>query len=99
MGSVFWVYQKLIQKRKEKPVFSEGSFQLLLEEDEHIFAYKRVLGEEEMLVCGNFTGEKVICKGLEEWDRTEIPVHNYPRMPGKELRPYEAFIRFRTRKQ
>ena len=39
--SVFHYYKKLIALRKEYEILTEGSFRLLLAEDENIFAYER----------------------------------------------------------
>ena len=39
--SVYHFYQKLIRLRKTHPVFVDGKFDLLLPEDERIFAYTR----------------------------------------------------------
>ncbi len=42
--SVYHFYQKLIRLRKTHPVFVDGKFDLLLPEDERIFAYIRQTG-------------------------------------------------------
>ena len=58
-NSVFYYYQKLISLRKEYQVFLDGSFTLLLPEDEKIFAYVRKNEDSELLVCVNFTDEEL----------------------------------------
>ena len=60
-NSVYHYYRRLIQLRKEYPVFVEGKFELLLEEDEQIFAYTRTNESCEMLVCANFKTSTVSC--------------------------------------
>ena len=52
--SVFACYQTLIRLRKQYPVFTEGTFRLLLPEDEAIFAYRRETDAERLLVVCNF---------------------------------------------
>ncbi len=90
--SVFYFYQKLIRLRKEYPVFVDGKFELLMPEDEKIFAYTRTNGDSRMLVCANFSGEQAECPLLAEWVDAEVLIHNYPGEWSKKLRPYEAVI-------
>ena len=46
---VFHYYKKLIALRKEHEIFAEGSFRLLLKEDENIFAYEREYNGKKLL--------------------------------------------------
>ena len=55
--SVFSCYQTLISLRRTYAVFTEGVFDLLLPEDEHLFAYTRETPRERLLVVCNFGGE------------------------------------------
>ena len=92
-NSVFYYYQKLIRLRKENPVFVNGKFELLLPEDERIFAYTRTDEHTKMLVCTNFTDEEVSCPLLDEWKAGEVWIRNYEDdREGNVLRPYEAVI-------
>ena len=92
-NSVFYYYQKLIRLRKENPVFVNGKFELLLPEDERIFAYTRTDEHTKMLVCTNFTDEEVSCPLLDEWKDGEVWIRNYEDdREGNVLRPYEAVI-------
>ena len=94
-NSVFSFYRRLVHLRKEEPIFVEGRFELLLPDDEQIFAYIRTLGEEEMLVCANFSGQPAKCEVLSEWKDAENLIHNYEGEITEELRPYEAVILLR----
>ena len=87
--SVFYHYQKLIELRKTYPVFRDGSFNLLMPEDEKIFAYTRDTDNEHLLVVCNFTGETLDFEVPEEYDGAEILISNY-REAAPGLRPYEA---------
>lgn len=87
--SVFYYYQKLISLRKTYSVFREGSFTLLLPEDEKIFAYTRDTEKEHLLVVCNFSGETVPFRTPEEYGRGEVILQNMPFTEGS-LRPYEA---------
>ena len=70
-----------------------GKFELLLPEDERIFAYTRIDEHTKMLVCTNFTDEEVSCPLLDEWKDGEVWIQNYEDgREGNILRPYEAVI-------
>ena len=95
--SVYHFYRKLIRMRKEYPVFVDGKFELLLPEDEQVFAYLRTDSDTQMLVCANFTGEPAECQISGEWKEAQILLHNYADdVPecgeSLQLKPYEAFI-------
>lgn len=91
--SIFHYYRKLICLRKENPIFAEGDFILLLEEDENIFAYVRSLADRELLVVANFTEQEIICTLPEEWKDGEVLIHNYKDGGKSEvLRPYESMM-------
>ena len=98
-NSVFYYYQKLILLRKEYQVFLDGSFTLLLPEDEKIFAYVRKNEDSELLVCVNFTDEELSLPEACKWHDGELLIHNYDGELGSELRPYEAFMVYREVKQ
>ena len=69
-NSVFYYYQKLIRLRKRKSSIWTEEFDLLLPEDEKIFAYTRTDEHTKILVCANFTDE-VNCPVLDEWKGRE----------------------------
>ena len=96
-NSVYHYYRRLIQLRKEYPVFVEGKFELLLEEDEQIFAYTRTNESCKMLVCANFSGQNVNCELLSEWRQAKQLIHNVQGKLGEELKPYEAVICIREK--
>jgi len=52
--SVFHYYRRLIEIRKQHDVIVYGKYDVLLEQDERIYAYTRTLGEERLLVVLNF---------------------------------------------
>ncbi|MGN0355598.1 MAG: alpha-glucosidase [Muricoprocola sp.] len=60
--SVFHYYQKLISLRRDSK-WSElivyGDYELLLPEDEHVFAYTRSLGNQKLLVLCNMSDQEV----------------------------------------
>ncbi len=89
--SVFHCYKKLIQLRKEYAVFTDGVFELLLAEDENLFAYTRTNASQQLLVVCNFYGKTVPC-GLKQPDASmRLLISNYKDADQMmNLRPYEA---------
>ena len=90
--SVFACYQTLIRLRKELPVLVNGSYEPLLEDDQHLFAYRREDGEHRLLVVCNFFGEAVPDPLTEEEKGGRLLLSSY-NAPGDDptmLRPYEA---------
>lgn len=95
-GSVFECYRKLILLRKELPVLVDGAFELLLREDQRIFAYTRTDENSRLLVVCNFFGEPVTNPLTEEERGGKLLVSSYE-TPGEDpgiLRPYEARMLF-----
>lgn len=57
--SVFFHYQKLIELRKHWDVMVYGKYLPLLEQHPQVFAYRRSLGSQQLVVVNNFSGEYV----------------------------------------
>lgn len=89
--SVFHYYQKLIKLRKEYEIIVYGKYELLLPDDEHIFAYVRTLGNQKLLVVCNFS------KAEQKFDFTgyenaQVLISNYDGNISEKatLKPYSA---------
>ena len=95
--SVFACYQKLIAFRKHYPVFVDGHFNLLLEEDEHFFAYMREDENSEMLVIANFFDQEVNFPLDLNLENYTILYQNYKKDTGNLYRPYEARIYYKQK--
>ncbi|PYZ92460.1 alpha,alpha-phosphotrehalase [Salipaludibacillus keqinensis] len=52
--SIFYHYKKLIQLRKELDIITYGDYQLILEDDDRLFAYVRNYKNEKLLVINHF---------------------------------------------
>ena len=91
--SVFHYYQKLIRLRKENEIIVYGNYELLLPEDENIFAYIRTLDNQKLLVVCNFSKseQKFDFSGYEN---AKVLISNYNRDARKDgiLKPYEATV-------
>jgi len=91
--SVFHYYQKLIRLRKENEIIVYGNYELLLPEDENIFAYTRTLDNQKLLVVCNFSKseQKFDFSGYEN---AKVLISNYNRDAREDgiLKPYEATV-------
>lgn len=56
-NSIYHYYRKLIQLRKDYPIIVHGSYDLLVPEDENIYAYTRTYESQSLLVVLNFSAE------------------------------------------
>lgn len=92
--SLFYTYQQLIALRKKYPLIIWGSFELLENTTETVFAYYRHYEGETWLIVCNFsdqkqtfsletTVEKVIIANSEK---------DYSTLLNRTLEPYEAFV-------
>ena len=89
--SIFSCYKKLVQLRKDYPVFVDGKFTLLLEDDENIFAYSRKNEEKTMIVVCNFFDKEIPMPLAKECEGMEVLISNYKNTSDMSvLRPYEA---------
>lgn len=97
--SIFHYYRRLIELRKQHEVVVYGRYDLLLEQDERIYAYTRTLGEERLLVVLNFYGEPAAFQlpDTVSYTSAEPLIGNYEVAAGVDLhslklRPYEAQV-------
>jgi oligo-1,6-glucosidase len=98
--SVLHHYRRVIALRHSEPVVAEGDFQMLLPEDDNIYAFTRSLDDVTLLVLGNFTSGTVEAPvpNAASWAREELILGNYsaPDEPGSrdaiELRRWEARV-------
>ncbi|RLL46698.1 alpha-glucosidase [Oceanobacillus piezotolerans] len=96
-NSVYQYYKSLIKLRSENEVFIYGSYELLLENHNRIYAYTRTLADEVMLVLVNLFDKRAAFNLPEEilaMD-SKLVLGNYANIPDGfelELRPYEARV-------
>ncbi|PEL07639.1 alpha-glucosidase [Bacillus sp. AFS017336] len=94
--SIFHHYRQLIQLRKEIPAIVYGSFEMLAEKDEKIFAYLRQDQDEKLLIVANFTKDESTFSYNARYDEVSILLSNYKdsslTIEKLSLRPYEAVI-------
>jgi len=56
-GEIFPYYQRLIQLRKEREIIRDGKYEPMFLEHEQVWAYRRRLGNEEIITFSNFYDE------------------------------------------
>ena len=90
--SVFSYYKKLIHLRKETPVIVDGAFEMLLPEDEEIFAYHRADDSQILtVICNFFDNERRIDADSLVPEGSRLLLSNYKDIADAGLlRPYEA---------
>ena len=57
-NSIYYHYKKLIQLRKQYDVIANGAYEAMLAEHENVYAYRRTLDNEELIVLNNFYGNE-----------------------------------------
>lgn len=97
--SVFHYYKELIGLRKKHDIIVYGSYQLILKDDEQIFAYTRELQGEKLLVITNFSAETPEFALPEDisFTATQLLISNYSVADEEDIRkirlkPYEARV-------
>ncbi|MFC3039322.1 alpha-glucosidase [Virgibacillus xinjiangensis] len=97
--SIYHYYRELIRLRKEHPVIVYGDYQLILPNDDKIYAYMRNYKEEKLLVTANFSEEEVDFHLPEDISFTanEAIIGNYEGFEagsytGFTLKPYEVQV-------
>jgi oligo-1,6-glucosidase len=98
-SSVFHYYKKLIQLRKKNPVIVYGTYDLLLDSHEEIYAFTRTLDKDRLLVILNFSRNTPTFDLPENiaYSDTELLISNYEvdsddSLRQIVLRPYEARV-------
>ena len=94
--SILNFYKDMIRIRKENKVLVYGKYELILEEDDKIYAYTRTLNNEKFLIITNISEENVkFSYDEEELKYDGLILSNY-KVDGHEditefiLKPYEA---------
>jgi oligo-1,6-glucosidase len=84
-GSVFHHYRALIALRHAEPAVAHGDFTMLLEDDDRVYAFTRRHEDVELLVLGNFSGDRVPVD-IAGWEDAEVVAGE----PGDGLGPWEG---------
>ena len=90
-NSIFHTYQKLIQLRKEYEIITLGKYELIMKNDENIYAYKRLYQDEELYVYCNFT-DKEVSYDASILNNEKVLIQNYNQHQKGTLKPYESIV-------
>lgn len=97
--SLFYYYQKLIQLRKQNDIIVYGKYDVILEDDEQIYAFTRTLGDEQLLVICNFSKEtpEFVLPETIAFSGKQLLVSNYDVDANQSIvqftfKPYEARV-------
>lgn len=98
-NSLFHYYKKLIRLRKENPVIVFGTYRLILDDHEQIYAFTREWQGERLLVICNFSAvqPRFMLPDDLKFAEAELLIANYEVNPEEEIRsftlkPYEARV-------
>lgn len=96
-ASVFHHYRRLIALRHDDPVVRFGDFSLLLPDDPDVYAFTRSLGEDRLVVAGNFRGDaRMVDLGVDLRGASlvigNLPETAVPTSGPITLRPWEAVV-------
>ena len=84
-------YRDLIAFRKDNSVIKQGEYICLNPKDNNIYAYKRILGDKEILVISNFKGKSIQAKMLNKLEGFNLVLSNYKNTTVT-LEPFETRI-------
>ena len=92
--SVFHYYRRLIELRKAEPAVAHGDFTMLLADDPVVYAFTRRLGDTELLVVANFSGDAVKpeSRSTPSGRPPSCCSATWPTVSGPELAPWEARV-------
>ncbi|MGG4169225.1 alpha-glucosidase [Rossellomorea vietnamensis] len=98
-SSIFYYYKDLNRLRKEHDLIVYGTYDLILDDHEQIYAYTRTLGEEKLVIMCNFTGEDAAFTFPEalHYESSSLLIGNYENHDNHlgangKLKPYEARV-------
>lgn len=97
--SIYYYYKELNRLRKEHDIIVYGTYDLILDDHEQLYAYTRTLGEEKLVILCNFTGEDAaftLPEGLH-FESSSLLIGNYENdekhlVENGKLKPYEARV-------
>lgn len=92
-NSIFYTYKRLTELRRDLPVITYGTYDLLLPDHEELYVFTRTLDDERLLVVLNFSAGE---RGLElpgiSLENAELLIGNYLETEPMLLRGWEARV-------
>lgn len=97
--SIYHFYKKLIELRKENETLVYGTYDIVLEDHDQVYAYTRTLQDETFLIFSNLFPEEaeITVPPTLQIENAILCLSNYPVQTDEEmkaitLRPYEARV-------
>jgi oligo-1,6-glucosidase len=97
--SIFAYYQRLIRLRKANPIMVYGTYDLILDDHQQVYAFTRSQAGERLVVLLNFTDQTAAVDLPDDigLDTAEVLIGNYadvaaPNTRSLTLRPFEARV-------
>ena len=84
-------YRSLISFRKDNEVIKNGEYICLNPKDNNVYAYKRKIGDKEIVVISNFKGKQIKSKLFDSLSNYQLVISNYQNNSNV-LEPFEARI-------
>ena len=95
-NSIYYHYKKLIQLRKQYDVIANGTYEAMLAEHQNVYAYRRTLDNEELIVLNNFYGNETdVTLDIKDVNGYTCLLSNYEEQELTNqltLRPYESIV-------
>jgi len=95
-NSIYYHYKKLIQLRKQYDVIANGTYEAMLAEHQNVYAYRRTLNNEELIVLNNFYGKETdVTLDIKDVNGYTCLLSNYEEQELTNqltLRPYESIV-------
>ena len=98
-NSIFYYYQRLIRLRRDNPIIVYGTYDLILDAHEQIYAFTRTFDGDRLLVMLNFSRDTPVfaLPAHTHFSAKELLIGNYEVDPVEDirlstLRPYEARV-------
>ena len=89
--SIIKFYRELIAFRKGNDVIKNGEYICLNKNDNNVYAYKRKIGDKEIIVISNFKGKPIKCGLIKNLSNYQKVISNYHN-DGELLEPFETRI-------
>ena len=94
-NSVLNFYKQLVRRRKSKKIISDGTINFLERENPDVLAYRRTIGDDELIVLCNFRNTESV---LNEKILSDYFAQGYKKILGnyselfENLRPFEVVV-------
>jgi oligo-1,6-glucosidase len=93
-NSVFYHFKTLIKLRHDHPVIVDGRFELLLPDDEQIWALTRTLDDQVLVMIANCSSQAatVPAEAVPDLDEASVLLATHPDRASLDLLPWESRI-------